>query len=211
MTTRNSVRIGDRGSAIGRGSGINLPAEAGSQSVPIPDHGSPIPDETSFRRPIVEHVQPAIDAGRFPIKRTIGEIVVVTADAFADGHDLMAGVLKHRHAAGGDWHEVPLQALGNDSWRASFTVTQLGTHEYTIEAWIDRFGTWLKGLIAKFEAGQDVSSELLEGAELIQAAAGRLKPAPTADHETHVNPYTSVGAGSRPHNNAFCRPERDDP
>jgi starch synthase (maltosyl-transferring) len=66
---------------------------------------------------------------------------------------------------------VPLTPLGNDVWTASFVVERLGRHEYTLEGWIDRFGTWLKGLIAKAEAGQDVSSELLEGADLIQAAA----------------------------------------
>ncbi len=134
-------------------------------------------------RVVVECLEPAIDDGRFPIKRTPGEAVNVTADAFADGHDLLAGVLKYRRVpsggnpSGAEWAETPLLPLGNDSWGASFTVTELGGYEYTVEAWIDHFGTWLKGLLAKFDAGQDVSSELLEGAELIQAAAGRLKPA----------------------------------
>ncbi len=43
--------------------------------------------------------------------------------------------------------------------------------EYTVEAWIDRFGTWLRQLTAKAEAGQDVHSELLEGAQTIQDVA----------------------------------------
>ena len=42
----------------------------------------------ALRRVIVERVQPEIDGGRFPIKRTPGESVNVTADIFADGHDL---------------------------------------------------------------------------------------------------------------------------
>jgi starch synthase (maltosyl-transferring) len=45
---------------------------------------------------IVEHVRPEIDAGRFPIKRTLGERVHVTADIFADGHDVVAAVLRDR-------------------------------------------------------------------------------------------------------------------
>jgi len=135
----------------------------------------PAPAIATPGRVVVERVRPEIDGGRFPIKRTPGEVVIVTADAFADGHDLLAGVLKYREPGRADdgWREVPLEPLGNDSWGASFTPTQLGSYEYTIEAWIDRFGTWLKGLTAKFDDGQDVSSELLEGAELIQAAAGR--------------------------------------
>jgi starch synthase (maltosyl-transferring) len=193
---------------------------AALQDQPDPETRRPVPG-----RVIVEHVEPEIDAGQFPIKRTIGESVMVTADAFADGHDLLAGVLKFRHAPRDgpsaevrrdapdhfldvDWREVPLAAIGNDRWGASFTVTELGTYEYIVEAWIDRFATWRKGLIAKFEAGQDVSSELLEGAELVQAAAGRLKPTATSE------PY--VGAGfSRPKDSSSSpsegsrRPEGD--
>ncbi len=70
-----------------------------------------------------------------------------------------------------DCREVSLVARENDRWEGTFTVTELGEYEYTIEAWVDRFGSWLKGLVAKADAGQDVSSELLEGAELIQTAA----------------------------------------
>src|SRR3954471_21643314 len=105
------------------------------------------------QRVIVERIQPEIDAGRFAIKRTPGERVVVTADVFADGHDLLAGVLKWRRIDD-DWTEVPLTPGDNDSWTASFVVEHVGTYEYTVEAWIDRFGSWLKGLIAKAEAGQ---------------------------------------------------------
>jgi starch synthase (maltosyl-transferring) len=161
---------------------------------------------TGRRRVVIEHVQPEIDGGRFPIKRTPGESILVTADIFADGHDLLAGVVKYRPVGravssldcalddpelvdgsgspGGpdkvrptaDWSEVPLIALENDRWTASFVVETVGRYEYTVEAWIDRFGTWLKGLIAKAEAGQDVSGELLEGAELVQSAAAQVRP-----------------------------------
>ena len=136
------------------------------------------------RRVVIERLQPEIDGGRFPIKRTVGESVAVTADVFADGHDVLAGVLKYRRTGRpgsaqetsqepARWTEIPLKPLDNDAWTATFTVEELGTYEYTIEAWIDRFGSWLKGLIAKADAGQEVSSELLEGAELVQAAARR--------------------------------------
>ena len=157
-------------------------------------------------RVIVERVWPEIDGGRFPIKRTIGERVTVSADIFADGHDLLAGVVKYRYRGpegsapqqsrqgrGGsldppspdppspdEWQETPLTPLDNDRWEGFFTVTELGVYEYTLDAWIDRFGSWLKGLVAKAEADQDVSSELLEGAELIQQAVGRhVSPGPT--------------------------------
>ena len=95
--------------------------------------------------------------------------VFVSADVFADGHDRLAGVLQYRRIDA-DWHEVPLAALGNDSWGASFTVTELGEYEYTVEAWIDRFGSWLAALVAKADAGEDVESDLLEGAAIVEHA-----------------------------------------
>src|SRR5689334_7776082 len=67
---------------------------------------SAIPEAYS-RRVIVERIEPEIDGGRFPIKRTVGETVDVSATIFADGHDVVAAVLRDRRRAGGlgirDW------------------------------------------------------------------------------------------------------------
>jgi starch synthase (maltosyl-transferring) len=124
-------------------------------------------------RVIIEAVEPAIDGGRFPIKRTVGEEVTVSADVFADGHDVLAAVLRYRHLPSEEWVEVPMTGGGNDRWSARFLVTALGRYEYTVLAWVDRFATWRRDLSKKTAAGQDVSSELLEGAELVTQAAHR--------------------------------------
>jgi starch synthase (maltosyl-transferring) len=128
----------------------------------------PVPlDPSHLRRVIVEGVYPEVDAGRFPIKRVVGETVVVNADVHADGHDTLAAALLYRKQGARAWTEVPMQPLGNDRWTASFVVTGLGRYEYTIEGWIDRFATWRQELSKKVGAEQDVSSELLEGAALV--------------------------------------------
>ena len=127
------------------------------------------------RRVIVENLYPEIDAGRFPAKRTVGETVQVAADVHADGHDQLTAVLLVRREGRKDWAEVPMTAAGNDRWVAAFTVETLGRYHYTVEGWIDRFGTWRQELSKKFGAGQEVASELLEGAALVQAAIGRLR------------------------------------
>src|SRR4051794_286549 len=124
-------------------------------------------------RIIIEAVRPAIDDGRFPIKRTVGEDVVVTADIFAEGHDILAAVIQHRDAGEAHWHEVPMAALVNDAWTGRFLVTTQGWHEYHVQAWVDRFASWHRELAKKSQAGQDVASELLEGAELVRAASRR--------------------------------------
>jgi starch synthase (maltosyl-transferring) len=128
---------------------------------------------------VVEHVVPQIDAGRFPVKRTIGEPVEVTAHVHADGHDVLAVRLRHRRGGAAAWTETPMEALGNDEWRASFVVSELGDYEYTVAAWVDRFLSWRREIALKVRAGLEVPTELLEGAAIVAAAAARCRSAPS--------------------------------
>jgi starch synthase (maltosyl-transferring) len=130
-------------------------------------------NDTGRKRVIIEGVQPAIDAGRFPIKRTLNEWVGVEADIFADGHDLLSAVLCYRPAQQAHWTEVPMRPLGNDRWQGCFPVLQLGRYCYTVQAWVDPFATWHQALRKRVTAGQEVTVELLVGAELIEVASQR--------------------------------------
>ena len=134
----------------------------------------PLPEEKASRV-WIDNVRPSIDCGIFPIKRTLGEKVHVNANVFADGHDLLKALLAYRHEDG-DWHELPMNYVAEDQWKTRFAVHELGTYTYTIKAWVDHFSTWQRDLIKKFEAGQEVKSELLEGAAMIEAAAARAQP-----------------------------------
>src|SRR5687768_12235887 len=77
------------------------------------------------RRVIVEGVHPEVDAGRFPIKRTEGEEVVVGADIFTDGHDTLGAALLHRRAGESEWTEVPMAALGRSEEHTSELQSRL--------------------------------------------------------------------------------------
>ncbi len=129
--------------------------------------------EEGRKRVLIEGVKPEIDGGRFPIKRTVGEKVVVEADVFGDGHDALSGVLRYRHETDKKWSETPLKFLVNDRWRGAFVVSMLGRYRYTLEAWIDPFKSWRGGLAKKIEAGHDVSVDLLIGAGVIEDASRR--------------------------------------
>ena len=124
------------------------------------------------QRVVVDRVTPEIDGGRFPIKRACGEAVIVEADVFADGHDALAVRLCYRHDQVAAWSEAPMEPLGNDHWRASFSTSLLGRYRYTVIGWIDHFATWRRNLGKKVEAGQSVATDLLMGAGLIRKAAG---------------------------------------
>ena len=124
-------------------------------------------------RIVIEGVKPEIDGGRFPIKRVIGDTVVVEADIFADGHDVLSAVLLYRRESDPNWTEVPMEFLVNDQWRGSFIVTELGRYRYTCIAWVDRFKTWQQDMVKKVKAKQDVSVDLLVGVQMIEEASQR--------------------------------------
>ncbi len=148
------------------------PTKRTTLSRPATKKSQPSPDPQLLRRVVVENLYPELDGGRFPIKRTIDDQVIVSADVHADGHDMIAAALLCRRKGETVWSEMPMTAAGNDRWTATFPVTELGRYEYTVEGWIDRFGTWRHEISKKFGAGQDISSELLEGAEIVKGALG---------------------------------------
>jgi starch synthase (maltosyl-transferring) len=125
------------------------------------------------RRVIIEAVSPAIDDGRFPIKRTLGESVCVEADVFIDGHDQVGAVLLTRHTGQTNWSESLMEPQANDRWRGEFRVTELGRYFYSVRGWLDAFSTWRAALAKKLAAGQQERVDLLVGALLVDAAAKR--------------------------------------
>jgi starch synthase (maltosyl-transferring) len=122
-------------------------------------------------RVIIENITPRVDDGEFPIKRVVGDNISVEADVFTDGHDSISCALLYKRQGEADWVEVPMEPLGNDRWQGAFRVDRLGQYLFTVTAWVDRFETWSHALAKRVEAGQDLSIDLLIGAELIVAAA----------------------------------------
>jgi starch synthase (maltosyl-transferring) len=125
------------------------------------------------KRVVIEGVEPEIDAGRFAMKRIVGDSVVVEADIFADGHDHVAARLLFRFHEIPTWTALPMRPLGNDRWRGEFPVARVGEYFYTVAGWIDHFDTWRSDLEKRIAAGQDIRVDLLQGAQLVQEAAVR--------------------------------------
>ncbi|MBV9679791.1 MAG: DUF3416 domain-containing protein [Acidobacteriaceae bacterium] len=131
------------------------------------------PKQDGRKRVIIEGVSPEVDGGRFPAKRTVGDLVRVEADIFTDGHDSISAVLLFRHENSPDWNERPMQALVNDRWFGEFPVEQLGRYRYTIHAWVDHWETWRRDLQKRIAADTDTPVDYLIGAELIKLAGDR--------------------------------------
>jgi starch synthase (maltosyl-transferring) len=129
-----------------------------------------------FPSAVIENLQPLIDGGRHPIKRIVGEDLVVEADIFKDGHDVVAAVLKWRVLGKRPWRETPMTFVDNDRWGAVCTLYDNAIHEYTVEAWADTFRSWQREFTAKFEGGiSALRSEAMEGAALVRSAARRAR------------------------------------
>ena len=138
------------------------------------------------RRIVIEEVQPQVDAGRYPAKRTLGDLVTITAAIFGDGHDHVAARLLYRHASQSTWKQARFTALPNDLWSADFVVDKLGPWRFTIEAWVDHFDTWMHDFEKRLNAQpdsteptqnivtpQDIPLALRIGAGHLDAAASR--------------------------------------
>ncbi len=154
----------------------------------------------AFPSVIIENLQPLIDGGRYPIKRIVGEDLVVEADIFKDGHDVVAAILKWRVLGKRAWRETPMNFVDNDRWRGVCTLYDEDIHEYTVEAWTDTFRSWQAEFAKKFEAGiSDLRSEALEGAALIEAAARRVRDRADRKRLSEFSQQISTGANSEIH------------
>jgi starch synthase (maltosyl-transferring) len=130
--------------------------------VPLPKSSGPPP------RIQIQEVTPQIDCGRYPVKRTVGESLDVTARIFRDGHERLGAAIRHRGPGSTRWAETQLEPLGNDVWAGSFGVDRPGRWCFRIEAWVDRVASFQEELRRKVAAGQTaLAGELSEGAVLL--------------------------------------------
>jgi starch synthase (maltosyl-transferring) len=158
---------------------VNSPSPQTQTVADAPGAGSAQPPP----RIEIQYPAPAVDDGRFPAKRCVGDHVEVQADAFRDGHDLLRAVVGFRGPGEQDWHESEMHRidahLDGVRWAGEFEVDRIGRWEFTVMAWTDLFGTWRDELGRKLAAGQNqLASEMSEGLLLLRAAAAN---APAAE------------------------------
>lgn len=149
------------------------------------------------RRVVIEDVSPQVDAGQRAVRRISGDEVVVTAAIYADGKDELAARLLYRRSHDLRWRFAAMRALGNDRWRGTFRVDQLGEWRFTVQGWVDHFASWVGDLrkrlaaqiapvtpnpaagleIGSNPAAQDLALAFRFGAGLVREAARRARGA----------------------------------
>lgn len=157
-------------------SAARVPAPVATPSSPAIAREWENPPAPSLKRAsvVIENIEPLLDGGKYPVKRVEGDDLLVRADIFKDGHDVVRALLKWRKAGAGAWRETEMTPLINDRWEGILPLPGPGLWEYTIEAWGDSFLSWCSEFRKKFDAGlRELSSEVLEGAALVRKAAAR--------------------------------------
>ncbi len=136
-------------------------------------------------RVVIEDVKPQVDCGRYPARKILGDRVTVSAAIFADGHDHLAARVMYRHQSERRWRSVPMMAVGNDVWSASFEVNKIGMWQFTVQGWVDHFDTWTSDLTKRLAAqpavddpdaaakSQNIPLALQTGALLLEHTAKR--------------------------------------
>ena len=170
-------------------------------------------------RIVIEGVTPSVDNGRYAVKTIAGDEIKIGADIFKYGHDKLRAVVVFRPVtrtapvsqtycrqtpslSGVAWRESSLTEDVNDRWLGSIVCDAVGDWVFTICAWTDVFASWRDELRKKTDADTDVnadiSSELLEGASIIEQTRARI-PAGSADDAREIESFVKKirGEGDR--------------
>ena len=100
-------------------------------------------------RIVIENISPEINNGDFNIKRVVNEIVNVSADVMADGHDIIATSVLFKYENSKKWEEVRMSPHFDNKWSASFTVEKQGFYSYKVIGWVDYALNWQHGISRK--------------------------------------------------------------
>jgi starch synthase (maltosyl-transferring) len=137
-------------------------------------NASGTPPASGLPHLVIERVTPTVDRGRFPAKRIIGDEVVVQATVYKEGHDLLMGRIRYRAPGSDGWLTAPMRYEKDfDRLVGSFVADRLGRWTFTVDAWTERWQSWVFEIKKFLAARVDVSMELLEGALLLDEAAAR--------------------------------------
>ncbi|MGH7916281.1 MAG: alpha-1,4-glucan--maltose-1-phosphate maltosyltransferase [Candidatus Binataceae bacterium] len=147
-----------------------------------------------LERHVIEAVTPRVDCGRYPAKRIAGERCVVEADIFRDGHDIIRAAIKWRRKDESSFQESRMSLIDNDRWRGEFPLDENARYVFTIEAWTDRFASWLADFTKKADARRASASDLLEGTGLLEDLSARCKPADQAYVAQHLKKLRAVSS-----------------
>lgn len=123
---------------------------------------------------LIERVAPSIQCGAYPLKRVAGDTLTVQAQILRHGAArIRARVVWRGTGATPGSGTSPMSEMGRDRFAGEITLPETGTYHYFVEAWTDRFRTWLDHLQWKIGLGRAHAVDVHAGVALLEAARDR--------------------------------------
>jgi starch synthase (maltosyl-transferring) len=135
--------------------------------------GEALPTAAGVPRVVIDRVNPELDGGRYPVKRVVGDRLEVSADIFRDGHDRISAALWLQPSGTANWRITPMRHRDNDRWVGNAVLDHIGRTRFAVAGWTDHFESWRDEVGKKRAAGNAIRLELVEGRQLVAAAADR--------------------------------------
>lgn len=130
------------------------------------------PQGQPFGRLPILNLSPVVEAGRWPAKAYVGEVVPFQATVFREGHDALGAELLLTSPSGVQTiHRLKAGAPGSDQWGTSVLIKEQGRFLFQIRAFADEFETWHHSSTVKIAVGVDEDLMMLEGINLFTKAA----------------------------------------
>ncbi len=147
-------------------------------------------------RVAIADVRPSVNGGRYAVKRIAGDLLRVTADIIKEGQDQLRAEVELLRGDKVVAKYPMTYSFDDDEWSAEVQLAvEPGAYSYRVAAWTDTYGSWVEELTRKVEAGREVSSEVLEGLALLEAASsGKGSKAARAVAQEAVTALKAAGA-----------------
>jgi starch synthase (maltosyl-transferring) len=145
-------------------------------------------------RIVIDALSPTTPNG-YPAKSVVGVPVRVGATVFRDGHGMLIARARWRNVGDDHWTGTVLHLGYDDRFTGTVTFDGVGRGEIVIEAWTSRFATWRRDIERWMSAGEDVTGELIVGADLLD----ELRPLiPSADRARVTEASAALRDPDRP-------------
>lgn len=127
--------------------------------------------EPKFGRLPILSVEPTVEAGRWPAKAFVGEVVPFSAVVFREGHDALGVELLITTPSGAQHvHRLAAGSPGSDLWHGEVLIREQGSYKFKIRAFSDEYETWHHNATVKLAVGVDEELMMLEGIALFSRA-----------------------------------------
>lgn len=130
------------------------------------------PHKHPFGRLPILNLTPTVEAGRWPAKAYVGEVIPFGATVFREGHDSLGVELLLTSPSGKQSiHRLAAGSPGSDRWETSVLIREQGSYSFQIRAFGDDYETWHHNATVKIAVGIDEELMMLEGIALFTRAA----------------------------------------